>query len=72
MSVVSGIIVLMKTISANCPVCDAIVTLNSDVETTEVVSCSECKSKLVVESLDEKKQNATLAKAPDVEEDWGE
>lgn len=62
----------MKTISANCPVCDATVTLNPDVEVTEIVSCFECRSKLVVESIDEKKQKAVLAKAPAVEEDWGQ
>jgi lysine biosynthesis protein LysW len=59
-------------IQSNCPVCDGTVTLNSDVEATEVVSCSECKSRLVVESIDKEKKTATLAKAPDVEEDWGE
>ncbi len=62
----------MKTISATCPVCDAQVPLSADVETTEVVSCPECKVRLVVGDIDKQKQNATLAKAPNVEEDWGE
>jgi len=60
----------MKDFSGTCPICDAPVTLPSDTQVSEVISCSYCKSKLVVESLT--KQKAIIAKAPDVEEDWGE
>ena len=60
----------MNSIKGTCPICDAEITLNSDTHVSEVVSCSDCKSRLVVEALDN--QKATLIKAPDVEEDWGE
>lgn len=60
----------MNSITGVCPVCDAKVNLNFDVHVSEVISCFECKSRLVVETID--KENAALAKAPDVEEDWGE
>lgn len=55
---------------AVCPVCDAPVTLPNDVEISEVVTCSDCNSRLVIKSAD--KQSVTLIQAPDVEEDWGE
>ena len=60
----------MNSISGACPVCDAHIDLNSDVQVSEVISCSDCKTKLVVEKLD--KQKSVLARAPKVEEDWGE
>lgn len=60
----------MNKITGICPVCDAQVSLNSDVETSEVVSCYDCKTKLFIENIAEKK--AVLKKAPEVEEDWGE
>ncbi len=56
--------------NGTCPICDANVALAADVAQTEVVVCLECKTKLVVDSLEGEK--ATLSKAPDVEEDWGQ
>jgi lysine biosynthesis protein LysW len=56
--------------AGNCPVCDAAVTLVADVKASEVVPCLECKTKLVVQSLDG--EAATLVEAPKVEEDWGQ
>jgi len=55
---------------ATCIVCDAAVALPADVQESEVVTCAECKSRLVVSSLNDK--SASLSKAPEVEEDWGE
>lgn len=60
----------MKNIQGTCPICDAAVSLVSDSQSSEVISCSDCKSRLVIEKISGKK--ASLAKAPDVEEDWGE
>jgi lysine biosynthesis protein LysW len=37
---------------------------------SEVVSCNDCKNRLVVESIAAK--TVSLTKAPEVEEDWGE
>lgn len=58
------------TLKGICPICDAEITLPADTVESEVVSCTDCKSRLVVESVE--KQKASLTKAPDVEEDWGE
>jgi len=60
----------MNTITGICPICDAPVALTADVEVSEVVTCSDCKSPLVVKNID--RQTATLENAPQVEEDWGE
>lgn len=54
----------------SCPVCDAHVPVPKDSEVSEIVSCHECKGRLVVESISEK--HVVLNKAPDIEEDWGE
>ena len=53
-----------------CPVCDAAVALKVDTQATEVVSCAECKTKLVVDAI--AGPSATLSQAPAVEEDWGQ
>ena len=60
---------MQKQIS-NCSICNAEVTLPKNVELTEIVSCHDCHSKLVVEKIN--KNSVILTKAPDVEEDWGE
>jgi len=54
----------------NCPICDSRISLPSGTEESEIVSCPDCHTRLVVSSL----QNgvATLGEAPRVEEDWGE
>lgn len=54
--------------TAECPVCEAEVTLADDVEEGEIVECDECGSELEVVSLDPVK----LEEAPEEEEDWGE
>ena len=52
-----------------CPICDGIISLDKSVEISEIITCSECKSRLEVTST----TNAiTLKEAPKVEEDWGE
>lgn len=53
-----------------CPVCDAKITLSSNVEESEIVTCPDCQSRLVVEKND--KNDFILNQAPEVEEDWGE
>ncbi len=56
--------------SGECPVCAGAVTLQADTQATEVVTCTECKTKLVVDAFNG--GIATLTQAPAVEEDWGE
>lgn len=53
-----------------CSVCDASVTLPKNTEESEIVSCTDCKSRLVVQKINNGK--VTLEKAPVVEEDWGQ
>lgn len=57
-------------IKTNCPICDAQVTLPKNTEESEIISCSDCHTKLVVAKIENKV--ATLQEAPKVEEDWGE
>lgn len=59
----------MRNYKATCPVCDGSLTL-TDIEVSEIISCAECKSRLVVNSL--QSNRAKLSPAPNVEEDWGE
>lgn len=55
------------TTTAICPECEADVPLEGAL-VGEVVFCSDCGAELEVLDL----ENATLALAPQVEEDWGE
>lgn len=55
---------------AQCPICDANITLNSTVEAAEIISCTECKNRLEVGNINE--GNVVLKEAPKVEEDWGQ
>lgn len=57
----------MKT---TCPICDAKLTLQKSTEESEIISCSECHTRLVVAQM--KGAFATLEEAPKVEEDWGQ
>lgn len=55
---------------AQCPICDANITLNSTVEAAEIINCTECKNRLEVGNINER--NVVLKEAPKVEEDWGQ
>ena len=59
-----------KFFSGNCPVCEARVALEGDVEESEILSCADCQSVLVVEQC--QGNTLILAEAPEIEEDWGE
>lgn len=53
---------------ANCPECDAVVTVGSDAVKGEIVSCPDCGAELEVKET----RPLALALAPEAEEDWGE
>lgn len=53
-----------------CPVCAALIIPNSGIEETEILSCPECRSMLVVDGIEGNRLK--LAEAPRIEEDWGE
>ena len=56
------------TMTANCPECDATITLAADVVEGEIIVCPDCAAELELTSVDP----AVLALAPEVGEDWGE
>ena len=60
----------MSTINSSCPICDATVTLADGTEETEIITCSDCQNRLVVDSITNDK--TVLEEAPVIEEDWGE
>ena len=60
----------MAKSSAVCPVCDAQINLPGGLEESEIINCSDCRSRLVVEKITE--EGIALSQAPEVEEDWGE
>jgi alpha-aminoadipate/glutamate carrier protein LysW len=51
-----------------CPECEGGVTVAAAVRQNEIVECPDCGSELEVIAL----HPPTLARAPEVEEDWGE
>lgn len=53
-----------------CPVCDAAVSIAANTEVSEILTCAECGSSLVVEDMHD--QHVHLALAPAIEEDWGQ
>lgn len=54
--------------SADCPVCDAEMSLATDTVVDELMECDDCGCELVVSSL----EPMALDEAPMAEEDWGE
>lgn len=60
----------MASVKGKCPICDTDISLDRDVEESEIISCPDCHSRVVVEKVDKTKM--TLNQAPEVEEDWGE
>ena len=55
-------------VTANCPECEATISLAADVMEGEIVVCPDCGVDLEVTSL----KPVTLDLAPMEEEDWGE
>ncbi len=53
---------------ATCPVCDAMIELDDNVELNELIVCPDCGSELEVINLDPPE----LEEAPQEEEDWGQ
>lgn len=51
-----------------CPECAGNVELNNTTEAGEIVTCPDCGTNLEVTNT----SPATVQKAPEVEEDWGE
>ena len=54
--------------TANCPECEAPISLGADVVEGEIIVCPDCAVELEVISVNP----VELALAPEVGEDWGE
>ncbi len=53
---------------SECPECAGHITARPNLEAGEILSCPDCGAKLEVKSI----SPFQLAKAPNVDEDWGE
>ncbi len=60
----------MAKLTGNCPICDAKVTAAGDTQETEIITCLECESRIVVDAINGRK--LSLEEAPVIEEDWGQ
>lgn len=56
-----------RSVTANCPECDAEISMNKPMK-GEIVVCPDCGTELEVVGVDP----LQLAVAPEEEEDWGE
>ena len=59
-----------ENLGGSCPVCEEVTFLPEGVEESEILTCHDCQSQLVVVSIDN--LAVTLEEAPVMEEDWGE
>jgi alpha-aminoadipate carrier protein LysW len=58
----------IETNNGVCPICEGSIIIPVGTEESEILTCEDCGSRLVVESL----SPVALSAAPEVEEDWGE
>lgn len=57
-------------VRGECPVCAARLSRPSSIEETEILTCDECRSVLVVDRRVDGR--LILGEAPRIEEDWGQ
>ncbi|HHA19919.1 MAG TPA: hypothetical protein ENK70_09465 [Methylophaga sp.] len=60
----------MNNVKVSCPICGGVIPLPDDVEVSEIITCSECYNRVVVERIEG--ENVVLSEAPEIEEDWGQ
>lgn len=58
--------------TAQCLVCDATLSIDKDVEISEIITCMECQNNLEVKAKNIELNTVELMEAPKIEEDWGE
>lgn len=56
--------------NGTCPVCEGKLNAKEDIQISEILTCPDCNSLLVVESIEDHTIN--LKQAPPIEEDWGQ
>lgn len=59
-----------ENLRGSCPVCEEMTFISEEVEESEILTCHDCQSQLVVVCVDNRL--VTLEEAPVMEEDWGE
>lgn len=62
--------IFLNMLINNCPVCDSTLSIPSHTEASELVSCPDCHTRLVVANITN--SIPAFQEAPKVEEDWGE
>lgn len=60
---------IAQDVRGECPMCAAEILVAEGTEESEILTCPECQSKLVVDRL--QAQSLVLSEAPVIEEDWG-
>lgn len=60
----------MTKLNTVCTICGATINILQNVEVSEIITCGECHTRLVVEKIET--DRIVVNKAPEVEEDWGE
>lgn len=60
----------MNNLKASCPICGGVILPPTDVEVSEIITCSECYNRVVVEKIEE--GDVILSEAPEIDEDWGQ
>lgn len=61
---------LVLIMQVQCPVCDAQFQSSDNLEVSEIITCLDCGSRLVVAEVSA--DGVSVEEAPEVEEDWGE
>ena len=61
---------ITPALRGECPVCAAWIMPALQVEVTEILSCPECRTMLVIDRIEG--PLLRLSEAPQIEEDWGE
>jgi len=60
----------MNNSKASCPICGGAILLTTDVEISEIITCSECYNRVVIEKIEGR--DVILSEAPEIDEDWGQ
>ena len=60
----------MTKLTGTCPICDVGMKLEPDTEESEIISCPDCDTRLVVSKVGN--PSVILEQAPEIEEDWGQ
>ena len=60
----------MTNLKSECPICAETISVEENIETSEIIQCPSCNNRIVVTNISGNK--ITLGEAPKIEEDWGQ